>query len=132
MKYLLDTHCFLFSLFNPESLGPVARKIIIDQTVEVHISAVSLLEISIKYSIGKLTLRNVEPRDLVETAKEMGLGFMDISYEDASTFYQLPKKEHKDPFDRLLIWQSIRNGLVLVSKDISFKSYSAAGLKTVW
>jgi PIN domain nuclease of toxin-antitoxin system len=100
--------------------------------VEVHISAVSLLEISIKYSIGKLTLRNVEPRDLVETAKEMGLGFMDISYEDASTFYQLPKKEHKDPFDRLLIWQSIRNGLVLVSKDISFKSYSAAGLKTVW
>jgi len=100
--------------------------------MEVYVSAVSLLEISIKYANGKLALKGAEPHDLVVAAKKTGLEFMDISYDDVATFYRLPKKEHKDPFDRLLIWQSIRHGLTLISKDILFKTYLDFGLKTMW
>ena len=55
---------------------------------------------------------------------------MKISNEDLLTSYRLPRL-HKDPFDRLLIWQAIRNGFIFISADSSMESYRAEGLKVL-
>jgi len=55
-----------------------------------------------------------------------------LSASEAATFYKLPKIGHKDPFDRLIIWQAIHNKMPLISKDKSFKDYKVSGLKLIW
>jgi PIN domain nuclease of toxin-antitoxin system len=56
-----------------------------------------------------------------------------LQEQDAISFLDLPLKEnHKDPFDRMLIWQAINNNLTLLSKDKIFQQYAADGLKLLW
>ena len=51
----------------------------------------------------------------------------------ASTYHELPLKEnHKDPFDRMLIWQAITKGMIMISKDEFFIQYTKDGLKLIW
>ena len=61
MSYLLDTHALLWSLFEPDRLGPAARRTIASRRQRVCVSTVSLWEISLKFGIGKLELRGVTP-----------------------------------------------------------------------
>jgi PIN domain nuclease of toxin-antitoxin system len=52
---------------------------------------------------------------------------------ETSTFHELPLKEnHKDPFDRMLVWQTITNNMTLISKDNSLKQYEEHGLRIIW
>jgi PIN domain nuclease of toxin-antitoxin system len=63
---------------------------------------------------------------------DMGFKKILLTLEEAALFYQLPKLEHKDPFDRMLIWQAISNDLILISKDSQFDNYSQYGLNAIW
>ena len=54
---------------------------------------------------------------------------LDLSAEDAASFYHLPRITHRDPFDRMLIWQASREKLVLISKDSKIANYEDCGLK---
>lgn len=49
-----------------------------------------------------------------------------------ATFHRLPKFGHKDPFDRMIIWQAIQQSLVLISKDAGFPEYRKSGLQVMW
>ena len=89
-------------------------------------------EISLKYNLGKLELVNSVPEDLPDMAERSGFAILNIDVQDAASFHRLPKDIHKDPFDRLLIWQAIRNNLTIISKDVRFKEYRASGLNVVW
>jgi PIN domain nuclease of toxin-antitoxin system len=91
-----------------------------------------LWEISLKYSIGKLTLENVLPEDLPFYARQSGFEIINIDDHIASSFYKLPKYEHADPFDRMLIWQAICLNMIIITKDAKFDQYSSNGLKTIW
>jgi PIN domain nuclease of toxin-antitoxin system len=63
----------------------------------------------------------------------MGFTILDLKETETITFHELPLKEnHKDPFDRMLIWQAITNEMVLLSKDDSLKQYKENGLKILW
>jgi PIN domain nuclease of toxin-antitoxin system len=63
----------------------------------------------------------------------MDFGIMDLQENETITFYELPQKEkHKDPFDRMLIWQAITKNMAMISKDGSFDEYIKNGLKLVW
>ena len=73
MRYLLDTHSFLWALFSPEKLSTWARKEIQDRENDVILSVVTFWEISLKYALGKLELPNTEPEELPEAAEEMGV-----------------------------------------------------------
>ncbi|HOW81971.1 MAG TPA: hypothetical protein PK573_05380 [Spirochaetota bacterium] len=52
--------------------------------------------------------------------------------DDASSFYRLPVLRHKDPFDRLIIWQAIKNDMALATRDKEISDYLKYGLKIIW
>jgi PIN domain nuclease of toxin-antitoxin system len=132
MRYILDTHSFLWSLFSPEKLSTWARKEIRDRENEVALSVVTFWEISLKYALGKLELPNTEPDELAEAAEEMGLDILLLRPVEAASFHKLPRIAHKDPFDRLIIWQAIQHKMTLISRDRQFKVYGQFGLKSRW
>jgi len=132
MSHLLDTHVFLWAVFAPEKLSRRARAAIADASSAVCVSSVTLWEISLKFALGKLVLKNTKPEDLVAAAAEMGLTLISPSAEEAASFHRLPRVAHRDPFDRMLAWQAIQRNLVLVTKDGALPAYRDAGLKTLW
>jgi len=132
MKYLLDTHSFLWTLFTDEKLSEFFRKTIKNQENDIYVSLITYWEISLKYSIGKLELVRISPEKLPEKAIEGGIETLPITEQEVSTFYRLPKIKHKDPFDRLIIWQAIVGNLVLITKDEQMRKYDEFGLTILW
>jgi PIN domain nuclease of toxin-antitoxin system len=132
VKYLLDTHVFLWTVFNPNKLSSKARKIIEDPDNHIYVSTVTYWEISLKYGLGKLILTNVLPDDLPKLSKQMHFETMNVDEHTTSTFYKLPKDIHKDPFDRLVVWQAINQKITLITRDRKLSSYKKFGLKTLW
>ena len=132
MKLLLDTHGFLWSLFNPEKLSKGALREIKSPDNDVAVSVVTFWEISLKYALGKLELTGVKPEQLPDFADQMTFETLPITAVEASSFHKLPRLSHKDPFDRIIIWQAIQRRMTLVSKDRDFKAYRKFGLRTFW
>ena len=95
-------------------------------------SVVSFWEISLKCALGKLELEGARPEDLPEVTERMGIDILPLSAHEAAGFYKLPKRMHKDPFDRLIIWQAIQRGMHLVTRDRSFEDYVEAGLRVFY
>ena len=130
--YLLDTHYVLWTLFEPAQISAPVRAILESDSEPKLISGVNLWEISLKYSLGKLELGGTNPGELHETLLEAGFGVADLDSRLLATYYQLPKKEdHRDPFDRLLIWQAISNGYTLITQNDTIEQYRADGLKVL-
>jgi len=132
MRCLLDTHSFLWAIFSPEKLSRSARERITDPENSVAVSLVTFWEISLKYALGKLELVDTKPEDLPGAAEDMGIDILQVSPHEAASFHNLPKLAHKDPFDRLIIWQAIQQKMTLISKDKEFKDYRKLGLKIHW
>ena len=132
MKYFLDTHVLLWALFFFFWISARARRIIENPESDVHISALSFWEITLKYQIGKLELKNCAPEDLPVQTERMGIDILPMDAGLLSSSYHLPLAAHKDPFDRLLAWHAIQKGMVLITKDKAFEEYLSVGLKTLW
>lgn len=131
MSYLLDTHCFLWSLFAPQKLSQRARQVIADSSNTVAVSSVSFWEIALKFALGKLELKGVTPEDLPAAAQSMGLQLLSLDPITAAGAGRLGRERHQDPFDRMLIWQAVRHDLVLVSHDRQIGQYASLGLKSL-
>ncbi|WP_319560405.1 type II toxin-antitoxin system VapC family toxin [Marispirochaeta sp.] len=132
MKYLLDTHYLLWSLFDPEKIDKNVLSILENEEDEKYISGINLWEISLKYSLGKLEINGLNPEQITDSIIEAGFKITDIDYKSYASYYKLPKKEdHKDPFDRMLIWYSIQNDFILITKDSKIEQYIPDGLKVV-
>ena len=71
---------------------------------EIFVSVITYWEISLKYGIGKLELENITPEEIPIKTKEINIETIDLTENEASTFFKLPRIKHKDPFDRLIIW----------------------------
>ena len=132
MNCLLDTHAFLWAAFSPDKLSAKAREAICSAENQVYISSVSFWEISLKYTLGKIELSNCSPADMPDIATQMGIEIIQLGATETASFYQLPKVAHKDPFDRMIIWQAIQQQRILVSKDANFPEYRQFGLKVFW
>lgn len=132
MNLLLDTHTLIWSAMDVGKLSDTARKSIIDQENNIHVSVISFFEISLKYATGRLELKGVLPDDFPGIATEMGFTIQELSPETVSTFYKLPKADNKDPFDRLIAWEAIQSGMALVTRDQGFASYAKNGLRVLW
>ncbi|KOR32745.1 hypothetical protein TI05_05315 [Achromatium sp. WMS3] len=129
---LLDTHTFLWSLIADEKLSEKAKVLISNPEIPVYVSSVTFWEISLKSALGKLTLSPHTPEDLPAIAEHtMGFLTLPLEVEEAARFYHLPIL-HKDPFDRMLIWQAISRRLTLVTKDCQFSAYTQYGLSMIW
>ena len=132
MNLLLDTHGFLWSLFAPEKLSRAAVREIKSPNNDVAVSVVTFWEISLKYALRKLKLAGVKPEELPDFAGQMNIEILPITAAEASSFHKLPRLSHKDPFDRIIIWQAIQRKMTLISKDRNFEIYRKFGLKTSW
>lgn len=129
MKYLLDTHYFLWSILNSVKLPKAVKDLIVNQQNQVFISSITLWEISLKTSIGKLKIEGFSPADLPGLCSKLNFEIAALSEAESSTYHLLKADYHKDPFDRMLIWQSITKGYTLVTTDEKVKKYATEGLK---
>jgi PIN domain nuclease of toxin-antitoxin system len=122
MKYLLDTHTFIWWVSSPEKLSENALAAYENRENSLFLSFASIWEMQIKVQIGKLRLP-LHLKELVEEQKSVNdLRILPISLSHIYRLENLPI-HHKDPFDRMLISQSIEENLLLVSKDSVFADY---------
>jgi PIN domain nuclease of toxin-antitoxin system len=122
-RLLLDTHAFLWWREDSPRVGKVARRAI-GNAEEVHVSAASAWEASIKSALGKLRLP--EPfEDGVHDSEFLPLA---VSFAHAERAGSLPA-HHRDPFDRMLIAQALVEGLTIVTHDRRFEPY---GVPITW
>jgi PIN domain nuclease of toxin-antitoxin system len=119
MKILLDSHIFLWMLTSPEKLNDKRRYELETPANEVFLSAMSIAELKIKHSIGKIHIEF----DPLEMAKQMRIEILSFSGDHAMLLGKMPF-HHKDPFDRMIIAQAIVNKLPLMSDDPKFTPYS--------
>ena len=130
MKYLLDTHYVLWSLLEPGKINEKIKEILEDPDKIKNISKISFWEISLKYKIGKLQLNGITPEDILTGSQEAGFEIYDLSVEDIASSYKLPFIDnHRDPFDRLIIWQCMQNDLIMITADEKIKEYGKFNLK---
>ncbi len=118
MKIILDTHIFLWAVAMPERLTKRQKEIIQRRSNQIFVSSVTITEIMIKASIGKIIIEF----DPVKVAQESGFDLLEYSCEDAMKLNELPM-HHKDPFDRMLIAQAMERGFYIMSVDDCFKKY---------
>ena len=130
MNFLVDTHYLLWSLIEPSRIKKNAAEILTDTQTIKYVSKISFWEIALKYSIGKLKLEGTTPEEILGASRESGFKVLDIGEDDIVTSHLLPFIEnHRDPFNRLIVWQCIRNNIVLVTADIRLRGYEPHGLK---
>ncbi|MCG6137030.1 MAG: type II toxin-antitoxin system VapC family toxin [Nostoc sp. LLA-1] len=123
MKYLLDTHAFLWYLLGDAKLA-IKAKDIIDSKENLYFSIVSLWEIAIKINIGKLQI-NRPIEDLSQELQSINIQILPIIDKDIELYSALAfPSNHRDPFDRMLIVQAINHSLIVISRDVKFDAYS--------
>lgn len=69
-----------------------------------------------------------KPEDLPGICTKIGFEIIELPAVDSSSYHHLKASHHKDPFDRMLIWQAIRNGYTLISADEQVSKYRSEGL----
>jgi len=129
MKFLLDTHYLIWSIADSSKISKKIKDIIVDPDNRIFVSTISFWEISLKCSIGKLDIKGFLPEDIPNLCKRMGFEIETLSAHDSSSYHQLIMNYHKDPFDRMLIWQAISNSYTLICEDDNIKKYVSTGLK---
>jgi PIN domain nuclease of toxin-antitoxin system len=122
MRLLLDTHAFLWFIMGSANLSVNARALIENPANERLLSIVSLWEIAIKTSLGKLTLSASFDELIPAQLKLNGIDLLNINVDHLSTLTTLPF-HHRDPFDRLIIAQAIVEKPTVISLDGAFDTY---------
>ena len=130
MRLLLDTCALLWFLRNDEELSEAAATAIENPENEVIVSVVSIWEIAIKASLGKIKAPVGLEKGLEQKLIEAGFFLLDVSYRHAAGVYSLPKV-HGDPFDRLLISQCRMEKLIAVTSDGNW-SAKEYGVRVLW
>lgn len=125
MAYLLDTHVIIYALQKNPLLSQKAQSAIEDTENVIYYSPVSLWEIAIKKSLGKLELRYSVNAIAVELEQQDILALsMDVQSIEEVEHLSFPEEvRHRDPFDRFLIAQARIHNLIIISKDDKFKHY---------
>jgi PIN domain nuclease of toxin-antitoxin system len=132
MNYLLDTHVLLWLRLSPDELKKAQKTVIESSEEEKFISSISVWEISLKFSLGKLDLGGHTPDEFMAGIHELGIKVITPTPEQYATYYLLPKIDgHRDPFDRMIIWHAMQSGVTLISSDQQLHQYSKHGLKVI-
>ena len=121
MRYLLDTHTWLWMVTAPARLG-TAREVIEDRTNDLVLSAVSSWEIAIKAGSGRLPLPVAVERFVPDRMQATGVIGLSIEHAHTVQVANLPV-HHKDPFDRMLVAQAQVEDLAILTADPVFDAY---------
>lgn len=126
MKLLLDTHVFLWMIFDG-NLSPTARQAVINPDNDLFLSAASYWKICIKVSLGKLQLTQQWHQAFEDEIKANQILWLPIERTHCNELLNLPHI-HGDPFDRLLIAQAQSENMTLVTADPLIRSYRVASI----
>lgn len=127
MRYLIDTQILIWLLGLSDKLPKNILKLLTNSKNEIFVSAVSVWEIAIKTSIGKLTFP-FDIKDILHEIEKLKINILEINCNHLIKVAELPF-HHKDPFDRLIISQAKIENLPLISSDNNFKKYD---VKLIW
>ena len=128
MGVLLDTCAFLWVILGSKELSNRARDFFQDSSNDVFLSAVSVWEISVKYSLGRLSLPEPPERFLPQERERHLITPLPLDEAAVLHLHRLPQL-HKDPFDRMLVCQAIERGLVILTPDRLISQYPT---RTAW
>ena len=126
MRYLLDTHVFLWLASEPRRLGSDLA-VLEDTLNELSLSAVSAWEIAIKHDLGRLPLPESPERFVPSRMAAFSVRAQPMLHEHALAVSHLPRL-HRDPFDRLLVAQAVALELTIVTTDRVLARYPVATL----
>lgn len=127
MKLLLDSHALIWAVDDPSKLGSQAVAALKDPTNQLHVSAATIWELSIKVGLGKLSL-SLPFREWINKAiADLGASILPIEIDHADAQTQL--RGRGDPFDRLLAAQSKVENLSILSSDTDLDQY---GITRLW
>jgi PIN domain nuclease of toxin-antitoxin system len=127
MKILLDTHVLLWVAGDPNQLSAQARKLLEDPQNQLYFSAASLWEISIKNKLGRTDFKVDLP---VLRRNLLDYGFEEIAINSAHILaVEALPNVHKDPFDRMLVAQTIAEGITLMTSDAAVAEYPVAVIR---
>ena len=118
MNIIIDTHIFLWALTEPSKIANDKLLVLEDLSNTIFVSAVSIAELMIKASLNKLNI-DFNP---VAIAEESGFALLDFNADAALLLKDMPF-HHKDPFDRMLISQSITYNYPIMTEDSKIKMY---------
>lgn len=121
MRFLLDTHTFIWFMNGDDLLPKTIIKDIQNTENECFISIASIWEIAIKISLNKLELKSSFDY-ISKILLDNEIEALPIKFEEIQKLIQLPF-HHRDPFDRIIVCQAIQMNLTILSKDEYFKSY---------
>ena len=128
MKILLDTCTFLWANADPGRLSPLAQRLLSDTENDLYLSVVSAWEISLKYMARRLFLPEPASQYIPSRRDANGIASLELTEAAILQLAKLPPL-HGDPFDRMLICQSIVHGLALVTPDDWITRYP---INTLW
>jgi PIN domain nuclease of toxin-antitoxin system len=128
VKFLLDTHTFLWLESDPAQLSATAAATLADPNNIPLLSYASVWEIQIKVQIGKLQITTPLTTYIQAQQQTNQLVLLPIELRHIFALDRLPL-HHRDPFDRLLIAQSLSEGIPILSRDSMFSRYP---LKVIW
>jgi PIN domain nuclease of toxin-antitoxin system len=132
MTYLLDTHTLIWAHTASDKLSANVQSILLDRSNQIVVSTLSFWEISLKRSLRKLALNGFTPEDFVDASIDAEFQILPLSSDLCSSFYKLSASHHKDPFDRMLIWQALHRKCSLITIDKNIRKYAGDGLQVVW
>ena len=128
MKLLLDTHTLLWALGAPERLPEYIVEMICNENNDVYLSAASLWEISIKHKKApeKMPFSAAQIRDYCQRA---GYFFLSVGVDSVATFDKLKFENNADPFDQILVSQSVANNMKFVTHDEKIKQFGLGNIE---
>jgi len=128
MRFLIDTHCWLWSFLSPERLNDAAAELMQSDESGIVFSAVSAAEIAIKVGIGKLQLPEAAKEYVAAGIEDFEMKALPLYLHHALRVAELPL-HHRDPFDRMLVAQAQMEGLPLMTADPKLAAYD---VEIIW
>jgi PIN domain nuclease of toxin-antitoxin system len=125
---LIDTHALLWWIFDDRRISRQTQKILEDRESRRWVSYVSLWEIAIKMSLGKLSTNGLSIDEIAALLQKLDFSLLPVSLEHISRVVSLDHL-HGDPFDRMLIAQAQELSVPLLTNDAKIKQYP---VKTIW
>ena len=128
MQYLLDTHALLWAAGDPRQLSERVTEIVLDQRNKLYLSAASGWEIALLHRLHRIDIPDNPQRFIPEIMHRLNILPIPIGFPTAIAAAMLPLV-HRDPFDRIIIAEAVKQKMTIITKDQVFEEY---GVEILW